>query len=160
MLVKKRYLSNADVQAYVGNITRHLQKQYYKIGCVVGLTRGGLPPATMLSHYFDVPLFTLDVSYRDRFTSDNEENQADVVNQALNLVHDIGGMVLVMDDINDSGQTFEKCAELFNSDRVKYAALLEKSTSRFDCDFYGDIIYDEACNDWIVFPWEDWWHRS
>lgn len=160
MIVKKRYLSHDEVQGQVNNIIRHLQKHHVQPAAIVGVTRGGLTPAVMMSHYFNCPLFTLDYSLRDREGA--ELNDA-ATQQVLDRLSTIGSKhIVVVDDINDSGETLVGIQnlfrdELFSDAYVVYATLLEKSTSKFDCDFYGEFLMDEACDDWIVFPWEDWW---
>lgn len=161
MIVKKRFLSHDEVQGMVNNIIRHLQKQQIHPAAIVGITRGGLTPAVMMSHYFNCPLFTLDYSLRDRDDAVlNDAATQEVVDKISPLID--RRKVVIIDDINDSGDTL--CGikglfhdEFFSDANIVYATLLEKSTSKFDCDFYGELLMDEQCNDWIVFPWEDWW---
>jgi len=162
MLVKKRYIDCKESEGLVANIIRHLQKDNKKITAVVGIVRGGLTPAVMLSHYYDCPLHVLDYSLRDR--NDAQEftpNDGQVLSKAM-LTTEKGGYVLVVDDINDSGDTLTAIKNFIIDEQMPldnwlYATMLEKCTSRFDCDYYGELIIDEKCNDWIVFPWEDWW---
>ena len=52
------------------NMRKHVQKIIRKLGdwkpdYVVGITRGGLIPAVMISQYLDVPMHTLSISFRD-----------------------------------------------------------------------------------------------
>jgi len=161
---KKRYIDFNEAKGLVGNIARHIQKNNTRITAVIGIVRGGLPPATMLSHYFGVPLYVIDYSLRDRNNAQTFNYHA--VETITNAHGTIGqdGHVLVIDDINDSGDTFKAIwnfidEELFAPKGFIYAALLEKCTSKFDCDFYGEILMDDQCNDWIVFPWEEWWQK-
>lgn len=164
MNTKKRYIDFNEVKGQVGNIARHIQKNNYKVTAVIGIVRGGLAPATMLSHYFGVPLYTLNYSLRDRNNAQTFGNDAvEAIREAYASVGQ-DGYVLVVDDINDSGKTFNDVwnfidEELFAPKGFIYAALLEKCTSKFDCDFYGGILMDDQCNDWIVFPWEEWWQK-
>ena len=119
----------------------------------------------MLSHYYDCPLYILDYSLRDR--NDAQEftpNDGQVLSKAM-VATEKGGHVLVVDDINDSGETLNAIKNFITDERMPldnwlYATMLEKCTSRFDCDYYGELIIDEKCNDWIVFPWEDWWSNK
>jgi hypoxanthine phosphoribosyltransferase len=162
MIVKKRYIDCKESEGLIANIIRHLQKDNRKITAVVGIVRGGLTPAVMLSHYYDCPLYILDYSLRDR--NDAQEftaNDGQVLSKAM-LTTEKGGHVLVVDDINDSGDTLTAIKNFITDERMAldnwlYATMLEKCTSRFDCDYYGELLMDEKCNDWIVFPWEDWW---
>jgi hypoxanthine phosphoribosyltransferase len=162
MIVKKRYIDCKESEGLIANIIRHLQKDNRKITAVVGIVRGGLTPAVMLSHYYDCPLYILDYSLRDR--NDAQEftpNDGQVLSKAM-ITTEKGGHVLVVDDINDSGDTLTAIKNFITDERMAldnwlYATMLEKCTSRFDCDYYGELLMDEKCNDWIVFPWEDWW---
>jgi hypoxanthine phosphoribosyltransferase len=110
----------------------------WKPDYIVGLTRGGLVPAAMLSHYLEVPMETLKVSLRD---SDNgpESNlwmaeeafgyRARDIDSAGN--EDAGDLVLggdgsfdysifaknilIVDDINDTGATLNWIREDWRS---------------------------------------------
>ena len=162
MIVKKRYIDCKESEGLVANIIRHLQKDNRKITAVIGIVRGGLTPAVMLSHYYDCPLHVLDYSLRDR--NDAQEftpNDGQVLSKAM-MNTERGGHVLIVDDINDSGDTLTAIKNFITDERLSldnwlYATLLEKCTSRFDCDYYGEMLMDSKCDDWIVFPWEDWW---
>ena len=162
MIVKKRYIDCKESEGLVANIIRHLQKDNRKITAVIGIVRGGLTPAVMLSHYYDCPLHVLDYSLRDR--NDAQEftpNDGQVLSKAM-MNTERGGHVLIVDDINESGDTLTAIKNFITDERLSldnwlYATLLEKCTSRFDCDYYGELLMDERGDDWIVFPWEDWW---
>lgn len=161
MIIKKRFLSHEEVQGQVNNIIRHLQKRQIHPAAIVGITRGGLTPAVMMSHYYNCPLLTLDYSLRDREGAELNDAATQQVLERIEPLIDRRHVVIV-DDINDSGETLAGVKDLFRdmffSDaNIVYATLLEKTTSKFDCDFYGELLMDEQCNDWIVFPWEDWW---
>ena len=109
---------------------------------IVGITRGGLIPAVMLSHSFDLPMETLGVSFRDnRATHHTKFKPID------------NARYLIVDDINDSGTTFKVVSDIFRNRRLTFAtsALINKEKSGFDVDFYGEMFYHD---DWINFPWE------
>lgn len=165
MIVKKRYINDTEAEGLLGNIVRHIQKDGQKVNAVIGIVRGGLTPAVMASHYYDCPLYILDYSLRDRNDAQEFTNHAvEVIRKAYAHAGN-NGKVLILDDINDSGDTLKAIYdfitdELFDSHGFLYATLLEKCTSRFDCDYYGEIIMDDRCDEWIVFPWEEWWQNK
>ena len=71
---------------------------------IVGITRGGLIPAVMLSHSFDLPMETLGVSFRDnRATHHTKFKPID------------DARYLIVDDINDSGTTFKVVSDIFRN---------------------------------------------
>ena len=109
---------------------------------IVGITRGGLIPAVMLSHSFDLPMETLGVSFRDnRATHHTKFKPID------------DARYLIVDDINDSGTTFKVVSDIFRNRRLTFAtsALINKEKSGFNVDFYGEMFYHD---DWLNFPWE------
>jgi hypoxanthine phosphoribosyltransferase len=93
---------------------------------IVGITRGGLTPATMLSHYLDIPMQTLNISFRDAdlgpesnlwmaedaygYIPKEERTDAEIEISMLPVAGDTSDpkkrkKILIVDDINDSGRT-------------------------------------------------------
>ena len=66
--MSKRYYSNQDVEHQVHQILQGLANDNWRPDYIVGLTRGGLVPAVMMSQYLGVPMHTLNVSLRDNTT--------------------------------------------------------------------------------------------
>ena len=114
----------------------------YKPTHIVGIARGGLVPAVMLSHQLNLPMETLGVSFRDNKATHHTKFKP--INDAR---------YLIVDDINDSGTTFKVVTDIFKNRRLQHrtAALINKEKSDFDVDFYGEMFYYD---DWITFPWE------
>ena len=105
--------------------------------CIVGLARGGLPLAVKLSHKFNVPLHPVTYQLRDGKQQDNfvcPDN------------------ALVVDDINDSGETLRKF--MFQQHHsVRTAVLINKPDSVYDVEYAAwDSPYDHDV--WFQFPWE------
>lgn len=117
---------------------------------VIGIARGGLIPATIMSHMFDADLLTYNVkSYKGKRQGE------------FKIIQDIDldtipkeARILVIDDICDSGKTFTKVKELIGNRfaTVKYAALFAKRVSKVNVDHYGIEVGDDS---WLVFPWEE-----
>ena len=110
-MIKKRYLSYSDVQSQVLSIIQQIAQSNWKPDYVVGLTRGGLLPAVLLSHWFNVPCHTLKVSLREN-GSDNETNcwmaeDAFGYDSVFPTEGNSRKRILIVDDINDSGATIE-----------------------------------------------------
>jgi len=155
-MTNKKYISNTEVQSLLNNIVREMTLAQYRPDALVAPSRGGLAPGVMLSHYFGLPLYTMEVSLRD----------ADIVNyisieQALKSAWGHGDRVLLIDDINDTGQTIETIREAAThiplAGDLRVAVLLEKYTSRREADFVGDHVREGREDEWIVYPWESWW---
>ena len=114
----------------------------YKPTHIVGIARGGLVPAVMLSHQLNLPMETLGVSFRDNKATHHTK---------FKPIKD--ARYLIVDDINDSGTTFKVVTDIFKNRRLNHrtAALINKEKSDFNVDFYGEMFYHD---DWITFPWE------
>ena len=164
--MKKVYYTWQDVENQTQEILRQLQRDVWQPDYVVGLTRGGLVPANLISQYLEVPMECLKVSLRDN-CSEPESN--------LWIAEDAyeGKRILIVDDINDSGATLNWIKEdwqsgcLPNDERwnlvwgnnVRVAVLCDNETSASELNIsYSAVDLNKAEEDlWIVFPWEDWW---
>jgi xanthine phosphoribosyltransferase len=109
--MSKVYYKQSTVQAWIHEIVRAMNQDQWRPDYVVGLTRGGLVPATMLSHYLDVPMETLKVSLRDGGENGCESNLW-MAEEAFGhrdydpMCSDDGRKkILIVDDINDTGAT-------------------------------------------------------
>jgi uncharacterized protein len=166
--MKKIYVTWQAVEHQTQEILRQLQQDNWRPDYVVGLTRGGLVPANLISQYLDVPMETLKVSLRD-------DNQAPESN--LWMAEDAyqSKKILIVDDINDTGATLNYIKQdwqsscLPNSDHwnniwsnsVRVAVLYDNESSKSELNVdYSSVTINKAQEDsWIVFPWEDWWQR-
>lgn len=132
---------------------RQMHLEHYVPDVVIGITRGGLVPAVYVSHYFNKPLKTLEVSFRD---SGVKESCVEIVHMVRN-----GNKVLIVDDICDSGETLEwiynevKSFNLQYIDWMKTMVLIHNDAcQKFDPDFIGTHVNKVEKNVWIVFPFE------
>jgi len=143
-------------------IIRQMHLEDFRPDYIVGIARGGLVPATMLSHYFAKPLMALNYSLRDRMVSPDEE--VDAIARKLNE----GKKILLVDDICDSGVTLRKIAdetvELFDGsiedfNHVCRFAVLWNNISQdvFEVNYVGREISRAEDERWIIFPFEEWW---
>lgn len=158
MKPKYRHVYDFEVRDLLLNIVRDCALQDFRPSAIVAPNRGGLPLGVMLSHYFECPLFPVQVSLRD----------APIVN-AMEVQRELReawrqGPVLFIDDINDTGNTLLKVKELATgvplAGEIRYAVLFEKPSSQDAADFVGSYIDEDYQDAWVVFPWEDWWSRK
>ena len=132
----------------LNKIIREINLHSFKPEVVVGVQRGGLIPAVQLSHYYEVPLQTVSVSFRD---------QSNVVGLDVLAKMDPNKKTLVIDDINDSGKTFNYIKNRNKTNtNVLYCSLVDNMNSDFQTNFWG-IELDKKEEQWVVFPWENWW---
>ena len=182
----KIYHTEKHLKTWLHKIIRDLSHDNWKPDYIVGLTRGGLIPATMLSHYLEVPLQTLNVSLRD--SELGPESNLWMAEEAFGYVPfdeqetlksrwDISRRknILIVDDINDSGATLQWIKDDWQSGclpnettawnsvwnkSVRFAVLVNNQASNFkDVDYVGKEINKLETPAWVVFPWENWWEN-
>ena len=162
--MKKIHYTDKQIGSMVHDIIRQMNTDNWKPDYVVGITRGGLYPALMISHYLNIPMHTLKVSMRD---SDQRESNMWMAEDAFNNKN-----ILIVDDINDSGATLDwvkydwesschadsdKWLDVWNHN-VKFATIVDNEDSKFgDVDYTAMSINKFEEPSWIVFPWEEWW---
>jgi xanthine phosphoribosyltransferase len=124
----KLVIKQHEFNGLVAKLCRDIANSGWRPDYIVGLTRGGLLPAVMISHYFNIPMHTLSVSLRD--SANGPESNLWMAEDALGPrtrerivddADDIGGIlqaasslleegstyknILIVDDINDTGAT-------------------------------------------------------
>lgn len=183
--MKKTYLSWQDIQRMTQDILRQMYNHGWRPDYVIGLTRGGLVPANLISQYLDVPMHTLKVSLRD--ANDCESNLW-MAEDAFGYIpatdndyswtrtdESLRKKILIVDDINDSGATMnwirqdwqKSCmpndsgwADVWG-DSVRIAVVVDNLSSECELPISYSARDVNKLEDpqWIVFPWEDWWQR-
>jgi xanthine phosphoribosyltransferase len=164
--MKKIHYTWQDIKHQTQEILRQLQRDAWRPDYVVGLTRGGLVPANLISQYLECPMECLKVSLRDG--ASQPESNLWMAEDAYN-----GKKILIVDDINDSGATLNWIKQdwpsgCFSKDKrwkeiwgtnVRVAVLVDNESSASKLNIgYSAIDLNKAEEDsWIVFPWEDWW---
>jgi len=165
--MKKVYVSWNDVQRQVQELVRQMWLDRWTPDYVVGITRGGLVPANLISQYLDCRMETLQVRLRDGAEDECESNFW-MAEDAAN-----GKNILIVDDINDSGATLNWIRRDWESgiraadwnaiwgSNVRIATLYDNETSECitDVDYSAEVINKHNDPQWIVFPWEEWWRR-
>ena len=124
----KKILSWGDIGKVVDKVVEKIENLEKKPFYIYGVPRGGLIPATWISH-------KTGIKY--------QQINSTQISKMADLSH-----ILIIDDICDSGKTVKEIRE--NYPKVKVACLYYKETASEKPDIYGEIVGD----DWIVFPWE------
>ena len=125
----KIYLSWDDIKDIIDKVAKKINALEKKPFYIYGIPRGGLIPATWLSHKTGIKYQQINVVQ---------------ISKMADLSH-----ILIIDDICDSGKTVKEIRE--NYPKVKVACLYYKETASEKPDIYGKIVGDE----WLVFPWEE-----
>lgn len=169
--MKKVYYTWQDVENQTQEILRQLQRDAWMPDYVVGLTRGGLVSANLISQYLEVPMHTLNVSLRDG--GSHPESNLWMAEDAFGEGREEALKILIVDDINDSGATLNWIKQDWQSscyptephwafvwgNNVRVAVLCDNEASASEVKIsYSAVDLNKAEEDcWIVFPWEDWW---
>jgi hypoxanthine phosphoribosyltransferase len=176
--MNKIYYTWQDVEKQTQEILRQLQRDAWMPDYVVGLTRGGLVPANLISQYLEIPMECLKVSLRDDASQPEsnlwmaEDAYGHEVFDAM-CSGDGRKKILIVDDINDSGATLNWIRQDWQSscfpkdkrwkeiwgNNVRVAVLVDNESSNSKLNVsYSAVDLNKAEEDsWIVFPWEDWW---
>jgi hypothetical protein len=169
--VKKVYIDDAKVRSLVLSIAREISLSDWKPDYIVGISRGGLTPSVLMSHYLNAPLHALKVTLRDGAEEDCDHN-CWMAEDAMGYDGEKQN-ILIVDDINDSGATFSWIKKdwpagcLPTDDRwdgiwghnVRFAVLVHNLASDETSDYAGMEINKAEDPSWCVFPWEEFWTR-
>ena len=72
--MKQIYIPWRQMEKMTTRIGIDILRGDWRPSFIVGINRGGLTPAVMLSHLLNVPLYTLRVSLRDGVEDDCDHN--------------------------------------------------------------------------------------
>ena len=140
-----------EMRRDVNTLCREIVLDKFDPNVIVGLSRGGLTPGVMMSHWMKKPFKTIKASLRD-FPEWEDY-----------LPRKTDDRVLIVDDICDSGETFSRIREHINERKengvdVRFATLWWNNECNFTPHYYVNDIAKDSTNTWIMFPWEGWWN--
>ena len=159
--IKKHYYSWNDIELMCQSIIMDMYSDNWRPDYIVGLTRGGNVPATIISNWTDISCHALKISFRDQTET---ESNCWMSEDAYN-----GKKILVIDDINDTGETLNHLQQDWQSnclpddmkwdmiwgDSVRFATLTENLASSFgQVNYYSHEINKAEDDVWLVYPWE------
>jgi len=129
----------------VNVIAEHFKNTRFDV--IVGLTRGGLIPAVLLSHAMNTPM----LPFNPHLLHSNGDERGSKIKLPISPV--VTRKILIVDDISDTGKTFDKCAKFFENRGFNVnttAVYINKQTTIFTPTF---TVYDSHKR-WVVFPYE------
>tara|TARA_B100001996_G_scaffold186320_1_gene142523 strand:- start:2070 stop:2645 length:576 start_codon:yes stop_codon:yes gene_type:complete len=176
MKIKKKFYSWSDVEKMCVSIVNDMYADYWRPDYIVGITRGGNIPATIISNMTGIRCEAIKVSLRDNESGragDSVDWMSDdafgILDGKIATGSPTSKKILIVDDINDTGATFnwikndwesrhndpEKWARTWGHN-VKFAVLTENLASEFDGVTYSCDEVNKAEEDcWLVYPWEN-----
>ena len=140
----------------VNTLCREILLDGFNPEVIVGLSRGGLTPGVMMSHWMQKPFNPVKASLRD-FPEWEDY-----------LPKKTDERVLIVDDICDSGETFDRIKSYIKGPRinqplelpveVRFATLWWNNECNVEPHYYVNEIAKDSTGTWIHFPWESWWN--
>ena len=143
------------------SLAKKIYESRYAPDLVVGIWRGGTPPAITISEYLiykGIDLFHTTMK-SEAYTDIKEvgEVKLDAVQHLIDKINEGNyEKMLIVDDINDTGKTLKRIKNKIvqnteNTPEIKIAVLYERSDK--DHEIESDYV-EEYIQNWIVFPHE------
>ena len=180
-MIKKHYYSWQDVENACVNIALQMYQDSWRPDYIVGITRGGNVPATILSNMLGVRGEALKVSLRD--SGGDSETNCWMSEDAFGYVDEEERKtlksrwdlhkrknILIVDDINDTGATFNWIKQDWQSTclpdsegwntvwhkNVRFATITDNLSSEFNgkVDYTTHEVNKAEEDVWLVYPWE------
>ena len=131
------------------NLAEKIRKNNFKPDIIVGVSRGGWPPARVMSDLLDNPNLA---NVRAEFYLGVAETKGEpTLTQPVSMTI-AGKKVLVVDEVADTGKSLKLVKEHIiekGATEVKIATVYYKPWSIVKPDYY-----ERETSKWIVFPWE------
>lgn len=131
------------------NLASTVRKTGFKPDIIVGVSRGGWPPARVMSDLLENPKLANVAA--EFYVGVAETKSKPVITQPVS-VSVKGKKVLVVDDVADTGESLRlvrSYLEEQGATEVKTATIYYKPWSVIVPDYY-----EKETSSWIIFPWE------
>ena len=156
---EKLIVSWEDYNQTVEKLAIQIAESGYNPTILIGIMRGAAPMIDVLSRVFKIKCAYLAVeSYSGKGV---EDEQGDIVfsREMSSIAPNMGGKILLCDDLSDTGITFNKSIDWLKKyepikdkiEDIKTATLWKKNKSTFVPDYCAVKLPD---NPWIVQPFE------
>lgn len=141
-----------DIENWSKDVVRRVASSGYQPEIVVGLARGGLVPARLISDYLNIKdLYAVKTEHWGvTATPDGQAKLAQGLQVSIE-----GKKVLVVDDITDTGQSLRLAVEHIKAHKpaeVRSATLLHITHSKYVPDYYSQEVPEDRWT-WFIFPW-------
>jgi hypoxanthine phosphoribosyltransferase len=137
------------IYEFLLNLANQIRKAGFKLDIIVGIARGGWPPARIMSDLLENPeLANVKAEF---YLSVAETKGEPIITQPVS-VSVKGKRVLIVDDVADSGKSLALVREHLKekgAKDIKIATIYYKPWSIVTPDWF-----EKKTKHWIIFPWE------
>jgi len=151
------WISWSEYHRLIERLGQTVYKSGWEFDQILCLARGGVRVGDVLSRIFDVPLGILATSsYRE--AAGTKQGDLDIAQFITITRGTLSGRVLLVDDMVDTGLTFNKVFEHLKRQfpaitEIRTSVLWWKGHSQVTPDYYVDKL---PTNPWIHQPFEDY----
>ena len=143
----------------VEKLAIQIEESSYKPSILIGIMRGAAPMIDVLSRIFKLKCAYLAVESYSGEGIEDEQGNIVFSREMSSIAPNMGGRILLCDDLSDTGITFNKSIDWLKKygpikdkiEDIKTATLWKKKKSTFDPDYCAVKLPD---NPWIVQPFE------
>jgi uncharacterized protein len=154
---RDHWISWEQYHALIERLALIIHESGWKFDKIVCLARGGVRVGDVLSRIFDLPLGILSTSsYRE--AAGTQQGQLDIAQFITITRGTLDGRVLLVDDMVDTGLTFNRVSEHLLTQfpaitELKSAVLWWKGHAQAEPDYFVEKL---PTNPWIHQPFEDY----
>lgn len=143
-------ISWSEVERLCQRLAGLIRKSGYRPDLVIAIGRGGYVPARLICDYLHIMgLTSIKIEH---YLSGTDRQEEAVIRYPLKA--DIRGLrVLVVDDVNDTGDTLKAATQhlqAFQPREIRTAVMHHKAVTRFKVDYYARKIVKWR---WLIYPW-------
>jgi len=146
-LAEYKYVSWPEYGNLAQSLAERVSAGGKKFDLVVGIARGGVPVAMVISDHLDIRIDFINVK---SYFGIGERGTPKILST---LTEGIAGKnVLIVDDLVDQGDTMKAVKEYLSEQDPKLlevAVLFKKPWTKFEPDYYVEVV-----DRWVVFPFE------
>ena len=142
-----RYINWTEYGNLADALAEKIRSQSERFDLIIGIARGGIPVAMVVSDHLDVKLDIINVKSYNGIAERNPPRILTTLTEAVKEKN-----VLLVDDLVDEGDTMTTVSDYLCSQGpslLKTAVLFKKPWTKMEPDYFLEVV-----DKWIVFPWE------
>jgi uncharacterized protein len=146
-LVEFRYISWPEYGNLAEALAEKVRSRGERFDLVIGIARGGLPVAMVVSDHLGVRIDFINVKSYGGIAQRSTPRILSTLTEGIN-----GKNILVVDDLVDQGDTMEMVKKHLSGQNprlLQAAVLFKKPWSKIEPDYYLEVV-----DKWVVFPFE------